>query len=143
MSNANIKLIQDVYAAFGRGDIPAVLDAVTPDVTWGVVGREQDVPFAGIRHGRNGAAEFFRLLKETKDLTNFTPQKFVAADDMVLVWGRYDWTMHSSGVAGESEFLHVFTIRDGKICAWRGHQDTARLAQAFHARPATKLAANG
>jgi hypothetical protein len=33
MSNANIKLVQDVYAAFGKGDIPGVFDLMTADVT--------------------------------------------------------------------------------------------------------------
>lgn len=30
----NIKIIQGVYEAFGRGDVAAVLDAVADDVDW-------------------------------------------------------------------------------------------------------------
>ena len=141
MSNANIKLVQDVYAAFGRRDIPAVLDALTPDVTWGLVGREKDVPMAGIRNGKAGAGEFFRLLTETQELTAFEPRKFAAADDTVFVAGRAAWIMCKSRVAGENEWVHVFTIRDGKISAFRGHQDTGLLAEAYHALPAAKRAA--
>ena len=143
MSNANIKLVQDVYAAFGRGDIPAVLGMLAPDVTWGMVGREQDVPMAGIRAGKAGAGEFFRLLKETQQITRFEPQKFSAAEDMVFVSGRAAWIMCRSGESGENEWLHVFTIRDGKVAEYRGYQDTAMLAQAYHAMPAAKRAANG
>lgn len=55
---------------------------------------------------------------------------------------RYDWSMRRSGVPGASEFLHVFTVRDGKVCRWRGHQDTAMLSRAYH-DPAVRLAANG
>jgi uncharacterized protein len=33
-SEANIKTIQQVYDAFGRGDVPAMLEAVTDDVDW-------------------------------------------------------------------------------------------------------------
>ena len=29
MSDANIKLVQNAYAAFGKGDIPAILDVMT------------------------------------------------------------------------------------------------------------------
>ena len=141
MSNTNIKIAQDLYAAFGRRNVPAVLELLAPDVTWGMVGREKDFPAAGVHNGKAGAGEFFRLLKDTKEITNFEPKRFLAAEDMVLEWGRYDWTMRLSGVADSSEWLHVFTIRDGKVSAWRGHQDTAMLAEAYHATPAARHAA--
>ncbi len=34
MSADNIKTITQVYEAFGRGDVAAILDAVTDDVDW-------------------------------------------------------------------------------------------------------------
>ena len=33
-ADANIKTIAQVYEAFGRGDVAAILDAVTDDVDW-------------------------------------------------------------------------------------------------------------
>ena len=51
--------------------------------------------------------------------------------------------MRSSGVSDDTEWLHVITVRDGKIAAWLGHNDTAMLAAAYHAAPAAKRAANG
>ena len=33
-SDDNVKTVQSVYEAFGRGDIPTVLDALTDDVDW-------------------------------------------------------------------------------------------------------------
>jgi uncharacterized protein len=33
-ADANIKTIMSVYEAFGRGDVPAMLEAVTDDVDW-------------------------------------------------------------------------------------------------------------
>jgi len=141
MSSANIKLVQDVYAAFGRRDIPGVLDKLAPDVSWGMEGRPEDVPMAGIRSGKPGAGEFFRLLAETQDVTSFEPQRFVAGDDMVFVFGHIRWIMRRNGLAGGNDFLHVFTIRDGMVIAWRGHQDTGLLAEAYHRAPAAKRAA--
>lgn len=141
-STSNLTLIQDLYGAFGRGDLPAVLDALTPDVTWGMVGRTEDFPMAGIRNGKAGAAEFFKVMHEVKDMTNFHIDRFLAAEDVVFAWGGYDWTMRRNCVQGKSEFLHVYTLRDGKILSWRGHQDTAKLAAAYAAAPA-KLAAIG
>jgi ketosteroid isomerase-like protein len=143
MSNANIKVVQDAYNAFGRGDLPAVLNAMSEDVSIGIVGRAQDAPLFGIHHGQAGAAEFFRLLNEAHEISHFEPQKFIAADDLVFVWGRYTWTMRLSGVSATSEWLHVLTIWDGRISIWRGHNDTAMLAEAYHATPTAKQAARG
>ena len=34
MSNANVSLVQSLYAAFGRGDIAAIISACARDVDW-------------------------------------------------------------------------------------------------------------
>ena len=70
MSDANIKLAQDAYAAFAKGDIPAILDMLTPDIRFGIVGRKQDAPFFGIHDGKAGAADFFKLLDEAHAIRN-------------------------------------------------------------------------
>ena len=31
---SNVQLARDVYDAFGRGDIPAVLEMMDPDIEW-------------------------------------------------------------------------------------------------------------
>jgi hypothetical protein len=143
MSDANIKLLQDAFSAFTRGDIQAVLDALAPDVSWGLAGREQDIPMLGIRHGKAGAGEFFRVLDEVQQITAFEPQSFLAAEDKVFAWGRTEWIMRRNGVAGENEWLVVSTFRDGKISAFRGYLDTAMLAQAYHAAPSARRTVNG
>ena len=33
-----VQLIQELYAAFGRGDVPCILDACSDDVVWTQVG---------------------------------------------------------------------------------------------------------
>src|SRR6478609_50399 len=73
MSEENLKLVQSVYAAFGRGDIPAVLEIMTPDATIGIVGRRQDAPFLGIFEGKAGGAEFFTQLAEAQEFHTFEP----------------------------------------------------------------------
>jgi uncharacterized protein len=145
MSTANKKFVQDLYAAFMRGDIQAIVDACAPDVTWGIVGREQDLPMLGIRSGKAGVAVFFQTMHDIHDITEFEPKTFVAAEDKVFVWGRYRWIMRANGCPGENEWLHVATIQDGRIASWRGYNDTAYLVAAYRAAPAAaaKKAANG
>ena len=136
MSNANVKFVQDLYAAFKRRDLQTVLDGLAPEVSWGMVGRAEDVPMAGLRHGKAGAADFFRIMAETVEMTSFEPREFLAAEDKVFISGHWSWIMRNNGRSGENDWLHVFTIRDGKVVSWRGHNDTGLLAAAYHAAPA-------
>lgn len=54
MAHANITLVQGLYAVFGRGDIAVIANAVTPEATWEIVGRESDFPTLGRRHRKRG-----------------------------------------------------------------------------------------
>jgi ketosteroid isomerase-like protein len=139
MSEQNLKLVQNLYAGFGRGDIASIIEVMTPNATIGIVGRRQDAPFLGVfDDGKAGGAEFFKQLAEAQEFHTFEPLRYLAAEDKVFVWGRDRWTMRKSGVSKESEWLHEITLRDGKMTSWRGHNDTAMLAEAHHAKPLAK-----
>jgi ketosteroid isomerase-like protein len=49
----NIELIKSMYEAFGRGDIPSILDKLTTDIKWTTEGLEL-IPYTGMRHGKAG-----------------------------------------------------------------------------------------
>jgi uncharacterized protein len=54
---SNIETIQQIYEAFGRGDIAAILEKLAEDVSWeewstGNSAQEQDVPYMRPRSGR-------------------------------------------------------------------------------------------
>jgi hypothetical protein len=49
--------------------------------------------------------------------------------------------MRQSGVSKDTEWLHVITLRDGKMTRWRGHNDTAMLAEAYHGARGVQRAA--
>ena len=127
-TNKNIELVQNAYAAFGKGDVPAILAMMTEDVTMGIVGRPEDAPFLGLHSGKMGVGEFFRQLGEAHEIHMFEAKRFVAGEDKVSVWGHYRWTMRASGVSKHSEWLHEATVRGGRIASWLGHNDTAMLA---------------
>jgi steroid delta-isomerase-like uncharacterized protein len=131
MSNANIATIQNLYAAFGRGDIATLIAGLTPDVDWQTVGRQKDFPTFGPRKGAAQVREFFQLVAENEDFSDFTPREFYAADDKVFVLGSYHLKVKKTGASIASEWVHVFTLKDGKVTRFREHTDTAQFAEAF------------
>lgn len=128
--STDIARVKDLYAAFGRGDVATITAALTPDVVWQVNGRRQDHPILGRRVGPAQAADFFRVLAETIEIRTFTPQDFHAADGKVFVLGHYAYTARQTGRAGESGWIHVFTLRNGQVTAFLDFFDTAQLVEA-------------
>lgn len=57
-----VQIVRDIYAAFGRGDIPFILERLSPDVDWDYGYPERGVPYLTPRKGRDGAATFFASL---------------------------------------------------------------------------------
>src|SRR3954469_11923618 len=59
-------VVSEMYQAFQRGDVPAILERLAPDVQWederDNFAQKAGVPWLAPRRGRDGAAEFFRLL---------------------------------------------------------------------------------
>jgi len=66
----NVELVQSAYAAFGRGDIDALLNMMTDDVDWHLYG-PKELPTAGPRRGRTEVAKFFQQVGETWNFAHF------------------------------------------------------------------------
>ena len=124
-----VEIVQDLYAAFGRGDIAYILDHITPDCEWVAPGAA--IPTAGTYKGPAGAAEFFQRLGATEQITQFEPRDFFsnAAGDVVAL-GNEACTTVTTGKQVATEWAMVFRIRDGKVAAWRSYYDTEAYANA-------------
>ena len=117
-------IVQKAYEAFGRQDVPAILDVVSDRVDWEFVG-SSGLAYAGKRKSRDEVAKFFAEVGAADDIQVFEPREFIEAGDQVAVLGWERATARDTGQAFESEWAHVFTVRDGKITRWRGFFNTA------------------
>jgi len=126
----NVDVVQQAYATFGRGDIPALLSLLTDDVEWSQYGPSV-IPFAGTRRGREGVAEFFSLIGETLEFEQFVLREFVTQGDTVVVLGYERSLVKPTGRTFEQEWVHVYTLSNGKIAKVRLFEDTAAQVVAF------------
>ena len=128
----NVKVVQDAYAAFGRGDISALLDSLSENVEWHLPG-EGLIPQAGVYHGRDGVARFFQTLDQTTEFSAFKPSEFVAQGDRVIALGWYRGKAKATGRSFEAHWAMSFLVRDGKILKFQEYTDTAAIAPAYAA----------
>ena len=131
MSNANIALVQSLYAAFGKGDVTSILNSLTTDVSWCSGGRPSDYPGFGLRKGQAAVGEFFKIVADNNEFAHFSPREFHAAEDKVFVLGDYAMTLKKTGKTFASDWCHVFTVKGGKVTAFREFLDTALAAEAY------------
>ena len=131
----NTQIVKDVYAAFGRGDVAAILARLTEDVEWTLEGPAV-IPFAGKRRGAAEVAGFFQALGSTTENGQLTTEHYIAQDDKVVTVGRFRATVKESGKTIDMAVAHVFSFREGKIARFDDFIDTAQVADAYTSRAA-------
>jgi len=132
-ADVKIKTIEQVYEAFGRGDVAAILDAVTDDVDWAAEATSAAAPWYGVRHGKDGVAEFFSAFGSAMEVEEFTPVSFAANDTDVLTVVRFRARSRSTGKTAAMDLHHFFAFRDGKIAYYRGTEDSAQTEAVLRA----------
>jgi uncharacterized protein len=126
----NLDVVRNLYAAFGRGDLEAILAPLDPQVSWRTPG-VPDLPTAGLRQGIPAVREFFGLLLNTFDIADFHPRDFLAAGDKVVVLGTSREGPKGSGRLVDFRWVHVFTFRNGKVVAFEEPADVSQLVAEF------------
>lgn len=127
----NVQVVQDLYAAFGQGDVPALLGLLAEDVDWHFNGRSQDIPFGGHWQGRSEMMAFFRIVGETCEVLAFGPNEVITLGEHVLALGHERVRVRATGREFETDWAHLFTVRQGQIVRLREFYDTAVMARAF------------
>jgi uncharacterized protein len=127
----NTKVVQEAYAAFGRGDVQGILDRVDDSIVWkGVYGAGPHVPTAGERRGKAQVGEFFKQVAESVNFSRFEPKEFIASGDKVVALGHYTATT-PLGKAFDSDFAMVFSLRNGKVTEFQEFTDSAAINAAY------------
>jgi len=80
---SNLETVQEMYEAFGRGDIPAILDKLDDNVEWDTETSTPDVPWLEPRRGKANIAGFFESLAPL-EFTRFEPHTFFESGDKVF-----------------------------------------------------------
>jgi len=131
MSDRRTQLIQDVYGAFGRGDIPAVLARLAEGVDWAVnvdpnVPGVSEIPWLKRCRGRAEVAEFFRSLGQGLEFHKFEPLAFFEGNDQVLAHLTVEVTFKKTGRRFATDAIHQFVFGPGDLVTrFRDYFDTA------------------
>ena len=130
LATKNIKSVQELYAAFARRDIQAIIAMLSSNVEWG----EPSNPFnpaAGTRHGHAGFLEWLNIGRQSEDILALEPRQFLSNNDSVAVVGYTKCLAKPTGRSYETDFVHLFTFSNDKIIRFQEFFDTYIAGEAF------------
>ena|SRR5258706_572874 len=130
----NVKLIQTVYEAFGRGDVATIAGFVRDGACWDFNVTHSDVPWHVPTIGPSEVPKFLAAFAENVEIEAFEPRKFIANGDDVVAHIRLAYTVKRTGKRVDEEQLHWWTVQGGKITRLKHFEDTAQVLDAWRAR---------
>ena len=126
--STTLTTVQNLYAAFARGDIPTVLGAMAPEIRWT---EAEGGPYGGVSIGPEQVLHnVFMKLGTEWDGFAAVPAEFVADGNTVVALGEYSGTYKGTGKSFRAPFAHVWKLVDGKAVSFHQYTDTA-----VHLRP--------
>jgi ketosteroid isomerase-like protein len=127
-SDAGVDVIRAAYDAFGRGDVSAIVNLLSEDVDWRFVGARH-LAYTG-RFEKSQIAQWFGDLATLEEVQAFEPREFIPGGAHVTVLGWERCANRRSGKAYESDWVHIFTVKSGKITRFFGIYDSEAAAAA-------------
>ncbi len=130
-----IERVQQIYAAFGRGDVPFILSCLAPDVDWEHDTFPNPIPWLQPLRGRDAVPRFFQALQAHVDFELFQPRQFFGDGDTVVDLVDLTYTVKATGVrVVEIDEVHIWRFNgQGLVQRFRHRADTWQTALALKA----------
>jgi ketosteroid isomerase-like protein len=117
MSQENVEIVQGALAHYNEtGDLP--WDVMDPEIEWVI---DSAAWVAGTYRGHDGVRTLFSRMAEAFDRFQIEVERFVDADDAVVVLGRSKVHGELSGVTTGQPLDQVFRVQAGRITAVRAY----------------------
>jgi ketosteroid isomerase-like protein len=115
MSQDNVRIVQDIYAAGLRGDLPAMLAHLAPDF----VAYESDaLPYSGVYRGPEGLTQLMQRVFGLFQM-NIHVDEFVSTGDRVIAFVKGQFIPQDGGTPIPVDLAECWTLRNHKVVELR------------------------
>jgi ketosteroid isomerase-like protein len=128
VTQENLRIVKDFFAAIGGGDKQGLLALVAEDIEWIIPGEHW--PLAGTHRGHVGLADVLQKASKEVEMTYPKPPEFVAQGDRVFVVGVATGKIKATNRTFKDDWVFDITVRNGKLTNIREYIDTEALARA-------------
>jgi uncharacterized protein len=126
---SDLNKIKAVYDGFAKGDIPSVLEVLSPDIDWI---EAEGFPYGGTYHGPKAVLEgvFMRLGTEWEGFAA-VPHEFIDGGDTIVALGKYSGTYKATNKSFQADFAHVWKMGNGRAVQFVQYVDTLLVQRAL------------
>lgn len=127
----NVEIVQNLYSAFAKGDVPAVLEKFHPKIEWN---EAENFPYAdgnpyigpqtvleGVFARLGAEWEYWNLIEQTY---------YEANSGEIIVTGRYKAKNKMTAKEINVQFVHMWTLEDGMVTKFQQYADTYQVVEA-------------
>jgi quercetin dioxygenase-like cupin family protein/ketosteroid isomerase-like protein len=133
--NDNVGTVAGIYAAFGRGDIPWIIDQLADDVAWDIGLRDTGLSYLRPGYGKGHVLEFFGHVGADLEFSRFEPGTPCAGGDTVIVPVWIEGKVTGGDAFPLAIEAHEWQFgADGKVTSFRHIGDWADHERAAAAR---------
>lgn len=133
---SNLATVQSIYDAFGKGEVPAILELLADDVEWESWADNSSVragvPWMTPLSGRENVARFFEVAGQF-EIVDLQVLSFLEGGNQVAVEFVIEARLPAwGGRSFRDEEIHLWAFDDaGKVSRLRHYTDTAKQIEAF------------
>src|SRR5262245_31474842 len=121
----HIPAVQAIYAAFGAGKVPEILDALHENVKWEHDAVDHGIPWLKPGRGKLHVLEFFKIVGREFEMAKFDVKSLFENGLQVVALIDLEAKIRSTGKSIKDVEMHLWTFDDqGKVKAFRHVVDT-------------------
>jgi len=128
----DVEIIKNLYAAFAKGDVSAVLEKFHPKIEWN---EAENFPYADGNPyiGPQAVLEgVFARIGAEWEYWNLTDQTYYEANSgEIIVTGRYKAKNKITSKEINVQFVHIWTLNDGLVTNFQQYADTYQAVEAM------------
>jgi ketosteroid isomerase-like protein len=113
-NNGPTATVQRMFAAFGAGDLDALVATIHPESRWTYYGANPRLSRAEF-NGRAAVRGFFERILERLEMAEFNTDEFIGEGDTVVVFGSEAGTVRATGQAFRNVWTQKYVVRDDLI----------------------------
>lgn len=113
MKNSAKTVVEEMFAAFGSGDVEKFVDTVSDDTLW-IYHGTQIIP-KGVFEKKEGVRSFFSNILDKTEIISFEPQQYIVEGNMVVVLGQEHQKVKRSGRELKQKWVQIYTVENDLI----------------------------
>lgn len=111
MSQENVELVRNAYAAFNAGEMRAFLAFLDREIIWKPLGEGID---PSTRSGHTGVRRYYETRLEVLDELREEPEELLDGGEKIVAFVKTSSRGKASGIEVSDPCAHVWTLRSGK-----------------------------